>query len=102
MPDYIPSDAMYKHIDCRYTGVVVAARRARQLMQEDPGNEKGKPLLRAFEELMAGKLQYRFVDILAAEDEEEYLEGPYYPDDYPGEGGEGEEEAVPLKKPDTI
>ena len=61
MPDHIPSDEMYKYIDCRYTGVVVAARRARQLLQADPTSVKGKPLLRAFDELMTGQLAYQFV-----------------------------------------
>ncbi|MCL2498360.1 MAG: DNA-directed RNA polymerase subunit omega [Symbiobacteriaceae bacterium] len=83
MSEYIPSDEMYKYIDCRYTGVVVAARRARQLMQEDPGNLKGKPLLRAFEELMSGKLQYCFVDPAPYEEEAEITSGTFYPDDEP-------------------
>ena len=75
--EYIPSDDMYKFIDCRYTGVVVTARRARQLMMEDPANARGKPLLRAFDDLMQGKLHYQFVEPL--EYEEEYGEGVYYP-----------------------
>ncbi|MCL2547708.1 MAG: DNA-directed RNA polymerase subunit omega [Symbiobacteriaceae bacterium] len=81
MPEYIPSDEMYKFIDCRYTGVVVTARRARQLMMEDPTSAKGKPLLRAFDDLMQGKLHYQFVDPL--EYEEEYGEGVYYPQEDP-------------------
>ena len=76
MPDYIPSDEMYKYIDCRYTGVVIAARRARQLMSEDPTSSRGKPLLRAFEDLMNGRLQYRFVDPMFYD--EDYLEALYW------------------------
>jgi len=81
---------MYKFIDCRYTGVVVTARRARQLMMEDPTNAKGKPLLRAFDDLMQGKLQYQFVDPL--EYDAEYVEGVYYPDDE-------EEQDLPAETP---
>ena len=78
MSDYIPSDEMYKHIDCRYTGVVVAAKRARQLMKEDPASIEGKPLLRAFEDMMQGRLRYRFTEPLSFEDEyyEEYSYDP--------------------------
>jgi DNA-directed RNA polymerase subunit K/omega len=72
---------MYKHIDCRYTGVVIAARRARQLMSEDPTNAAGKPLLRAFDDLMKGRLKYRFVDPHALYEEEYYGEYSFSPDE---------------------
>lgn len=77
MPEHIPSDEMYKYIDCRYTGVVVAAKRARQLMQEDPTSAKGKPLLRAFDELMTGKLHYEFTE--PPEDEEPLIGDDFDP-----------------------
>ena len=72
MRDYIPSDEMYKFIDCRYTGVVVAARRARQLLAEDPIQTKGKPLLRAFDDLMSGKLRYYFAEASPHDSLEDY------------------------------
>ena len=78
MSEYIPSDEMYKFIDCRYTGVVVTARRARQLMMEDPTNSQGKPLLRAFDDLMDGKLHYQFMEPL--EYEEAFPTGIYEPE----------------------
>ena len=62
MPEHIPSDEMYNHVDCRYIAVVLTARRARQLMAADPTSALGKPLLRAFDELMDGQLHYEAID----------------------------------------
>jgi DNA-directed RNA polymerase subunit K/omega len=58
MTSTIPSDAIYKFVDCKYTGVVITARRARRLLEEDPKSELGKPVTRAFREVMEGQVNY--------------------------------------------
>lgn len=58
----IPSDEIYKFVDCKYTGVVITARRARRLLEQDPKSELGKPVTRAFREVMEGKIGYHRIE----------------------------------------
>lgn len=61
MTSTIPSDELYKYVDCKYTAVVITARRARHLLEQDPKSELGKPVTRAFREVMEGKVGYHQV-----------------------------------------
>ena len=61
MTSTIPSDELYKFVDCKYTAVVITSRRARQLLEQDPKSELGKPVTRAFREVMEGKIDYHRV-----------------------------------------
>ena len=55
-------DQLLRHVDSKYTMVVAAAKRARQLLDGKPPliePRSTKPVSIALEELAAGKLQYR-------------------------------------------
>ena len=68
----IPSDDLYQHVDCKYTGVIVMAKRAREILKNSEKDKVGKPLLRAYDELMNGELE--FFHALPEENEEDPLE----------------------------
>ncbi len=54
-------DELLEHVDSKYTMVVAAAKRARQLMEGHPSTIKPhsvKPVSVALEELAAGTLRY--------------------------------------------
>ena len=54
-------DELMKHADSKYTMVVAAAKRARQLQDGSPSSVKtksNKPVTIALEELAAGQLEY--------------------------------------------
>lgn len=56
-----PLDELMTNVDSRYTLVVTAAKRARQILentQDTPGDKPRKPVTVALEELNAGKLKY--------------------------------------------
>lgn len=54
-----PLDELIKQVDSRYTLVVAAAKRARQLLETDGFAEKArKPVTEALEELRSGVLRY--------------------------------------------
>ena len=59
-------DILLDMVDSRYTLVVVAAKRARQLTELFQANENdlpGKPVSTALSELIGGKIKYRRLKI---------------------------------------
>lgn len=58
---YPPLDELLKRVDSRYTLVVAAAKRARQILEHpDLESEEsvGKPVTIALEEIISGRLKY--------------------------------------------
>ncbi|NLN83679.1 MAG: DNA-directed RNA polymerase subunit omega [Firmicutes bacterium] len=55
----IPSDEIFKHVNDKYTGVIVTAKRAREILINGDKDLKEKPLIMAYDELMAGKLKFK-------------------------------------------
>ncbi|MGQ9778632.1 MAG: DNA-directed RNA polymerase subunit omega [Bacillota bacterium] len=56
-----PLDELLAHVDSRYTLVVAAAKRARQMLETAPPDPEGKllkPVSLALEEIRSGKLKY--------------------------------------------
>ncbi|MGE5550177.1 MAG: DNA-directed RNA polymerase subunit omega [Bacteroidota bacterium] len=56
-----PLDELIKHVDSRYTLVVAAAKRARQLLETkdiETDAKVRKPVTISLQELMDGKLRY--------------------------------------------
>lgn len=70
-------DQLLKYVDCRYTLVSVAARRARQITNEKRLQTKGnkeehsiKEVSLALRELVEGKITYRHIKNVSVEDNE--------------------------------
>jgi len=56
-----PLDELIKKVDSRYTLVVAAAKRARQILETteiEPEEKARKPVTVALEEILSGKLKY--------------------------------------------
>jgi DNA-directed RNA polymerase subunit omega len=57
---YPPLDDLLKHVDNRYTLVTVAAKRARQILEEQASDERSiKAVTIALEEIISGKTKYQ-------------------------------------------
>ena len=54
----IPSDELYNHVPDKYTGVIITAKRAREIMKSADKDLISKPLLKAYDELMSGDLKF--------------------------------------------
>ena len=54
----IPSDDLYKHVNCKYTGVVVTAKRAREILKSSDKDSVIKPVLQAYDGVMSGELKF--------------------------------------------
>jgi len=67
----IPSDDLYNHVNCKYTGVVVTAKRAREILRTADKDKEStiKPVLQAYDELMSGEL--KFIHVIPKDDEPE-------------------------------
>ena len=63
----IPSDDLYKHVNCKYTGVVVTAKRAREILKSSDKDSVIKPVLQAYDELMSGEL--KFIHVIPKDEE---------------------------------
>lgn len=63
----IPSDDLYKHVNCKYTGVVVTAKRAREIFKSSAKDSVIKPVLQAYDELMSGEL--KFIHVIPKDEE---------------------------------
>jgi DNA-directed RNA polymerase subunit omega len=57
---YSPLDELLKHADNRYTLVIIAAKRARQIIEEGHANDdrSSKAVTIAFEEIINGKTKF--------------------------------------------
>ena len=63
----IPSDDLYKHVNCKYTGVVVTAKHAREILKSSDKDSVIKPVLQAYDELMSGEL--KFIHVIPKDEE---------------------------------
>jgi DNA-directed RNA polymerase subunit omega len=53
-------DELMHKVDCKYTLVVFAAKRAREILSGDPScGKSGKPVTLALEEIAQGKIVYQ-------------------------------------------
>lgn len=60
--DNPPFDALLKRVDCRYTLVMLAAKRAREIIGGDSPlieSHSNKPVTIALEEIFTGKVTYK-------------------------------------------
>jgi DNA-directed RNA polymerase omega subunit len=67
----IPSDDLYNHVNCKYTGVVATAKRAREILKNADKEKEStiKPVLQAYDELMSGELN--FIHVIPKNEEPE-------------------------------
>lgn len=69
----IPSDEIFKHVNDKYTGVIVTAKRARDILINGDKELVQKPLIMAYDELMAGKLKFEEIKKSPSKEEDEAI-----------------------------